>query len=582
MIHCGYPARYSIYYSSDGENFTLQKTTTGSGVTYPVNLYTLGYLVENETNLIPNPSFANSNAWNNLRGETANIDASTKFRDRNSVKIVGADSDGLAVNSGSYHEYVAGKELILTVWLMSPDVSKITSAVDVCISYRTSDGTLNGNDTIKVTPSQFASAGNNNWFKVTVTSNSKDAANTKCGLIIRINNTAATLHVANPNLVYTGTANRLKAVRVDILPNSELLSNVLDSQTLVIVDDGADGDGGISVIVGDENRTISCTADGKVPADMTITIPYSAYKGVSRVAASCTVGVMPSGMTLSSNTNATSNSDGQISLALSKDSTLGGGIGGFVELTFTCEGQQIVKKFTWSKAKTGATGASAVTFTVYAPNGTVVQNQTGSLTLTSQAYKGSTAITTGATYKWEKLESNSWVSKGTTKEITVQASDIVNIATYRCTMTYETKTYVDVVTLTDKTDTIYPSVISTAGTVFKNSLGSTHLICKLFDPYGEVDKLLTENIGETAPTSPTTGTLWYKTNASAKTVTLMKYSGSAWAAETSQKQEYTYKWYRTDKDGNPYANESIFKTGKVIYVDDEDVNSKTIFTVEVE
>lgn len=582
VIHCGYPARYSIYYSSDGENFTLQKTTTGSGVTYPVNLYTLGYLVENETNLIPNPSFYNSNGWNNLRGETANIDASTKFRDRNSVKIVGADSDGLAVNSGSYHEYVAGKELILTVWLMSPDVSKITSAVDVCISYRTSDGTLNGNDTIKVTPSQFASAGNNNWFKVTVTSNSKDAANTKCGLIIRINNTAATLHVANPNLVYTGTANRLKAVRVDILPNSELLSNVLDSQTLVIVDDGADGDGGISVIVGDENRTISCTADGKVPADMTITIPYSAYKGVSRVAASCTVGVMPSGMTLSSNTNATSNSDGQIALALSKDSTLGGGIGGFVELTFTCEGQQIVKKFTWSKAKTGATGASAVTFTVYAPNGTVVQNQTGSLTLTSQAYKGSTAITTGATYKWEKLESNSWVSKGTTKEITVQASDIVNIATYRCTMTYETKTYVDVVTLTDKTDTIYPSVISTAGTVFKNSLGSTHLICKLFDPYGEVDKLLTENIGETAPTSPTTGTLWYKTNASAKTVTLMKYSGSAWAAETSQKQEYTYKWYRTDKDGNPYANESIFKTGKVIYVDDEDVNSKTIFTVEVE
>lgn len=582
VIHCGYSARYSIYYSSDGENFTLQKTTTGSSVTYPVNLYTLGYLVENETNLIPNPSFYNSNGWNMCNGK-ASIDDTTKFRNRNSVKIVGAGTptnERLSMNS-NWPAYTTGKQLTLTVWLMSPDISKIKSSVDVYISYRTADNTLNKNDFVKVAPSEFVKAGNNNWFKVTIDSRSNDITNTKCTITIAPNNAEATLHVANPNLVYTGTANRLKAVRVDILPNSELLSNVLDSQTLVIVDDGADGDGGISVIVGDENRTISCTADGKVPADMTITIPYSAYKGISRVAANCTVGAMPNGMTLSSNTNATSNSDGQIVLAISKDSTLGGGIGGSVELTFTCEGQQIVKKFTWSKAKTGATGASAVTFTVYAPNGIAVQDQIGSLPLISQGYKGSTEITTGATYKWEKLESNNWVSKGTTKEITVQASDIVNIATYRCTMTYEKQTYVDVVTLIDKTDTIYPSVISTAGTVFKNSLGSTHLICKVFNPRGEVDKLLTENIGETAPTDPTTGTLWYKTWAPDKIVVLKKWNGTAWVNAT-EKQEYTYKWYRTDKDGNPYANESIFKTGKVIYVDDEDVNSKTIFTVEVE
>lgn len=586
VIHCGYPARYNIYTSADGENFTLQQSIAQANITHSMNLYTLGYLVENGTNLLSangcDPSFSSTTGWDMCNGK-ASMDSTTKFRNRNSAKIVGASNDRLAVNSAYYPDYITGKQLTLTVWLMSPDISKITNDVEVYIAYRTANNTANGNDCVRVTPSQFANAGNNNWFKVTVNSSSDDTTNTKCTFMVQPNNPTATLHVASPNLVYTGTAQKLKAVRVDMLSSVEGSTTVYDSQSIIIVDDGSDGEGGTSIIVGNESQTIPCTVDGKIRDSGEITIPFYGYKGTQRVAASCdSIGDFPSGMSLKTNAPATAQSAGSIVLTLTAGLTLGGKSNGTVDLTFTCNGTSIVKKFAWSKAYTGSTGASAVTFTVYAPDGTVVQNQTGSLTLTSQAYKGSTAITTGATYKWEKLESNSWVSKGTTKEITVQASDIVNIATYRCTMTYETQTYVDVVTLTDKTDTIYPSVISTAGTVFKNSLGSTHLICKLFDPYGEVDKLLTENIGETAPTSPTTGTLWYKTNASAKTVTLMKYSGSAWAAETGQKQEYTYKWYRTDKDGNPYANESIFKTGKVIYVDDEDVNSKTIFTVEVE
>lgn len=584
VIHCGYPALYNIYTSADGETFTLRQNITNANIKHTLNLYTLGYLVENETNKAPNPSFSNSNGWD-LCGGKASVDSTTKFRGRNSVKIVGAGtstSERLSVNSAYYPSYTTGKQLTLTVWLMSPDVSKVTNNVEVYIAYRKTDNSANGNDTVRITPNQFANAGNNNWFMVTVTSSSFDTSNTKCAIIVQPNNTEATLYVASPNLFYTETAQNLKAVRVDMLSSMEGSSTVYDSQSIIIVDDGSDGEGGTSIIVGNESQTIPCTVDGKIRDAGEITIPFYGYKGTQRVAASCdSIGDFPSGMSLKTNTPATAQSAGSIVLTLTAGLTLGGKSNGTVDLTFTCNGTSIVKKFAWSKAYTGSTGASAVTFTVYAPNGTVVQNQTGSLTLTSQAYKGSTAITTGATYKWEKLESNSWVSKGTTKEITVQASDIVNIATYRCTMTYETKTYVDVVTLTDKTDTIYPSVISTAGTVFKNSLGSTHLICKLFDPYDEVDKLLTENIGETAPTDPTTGTLWYKTWAPDKIVVLKKWNGTEWVNAT-EKQEYTYKWYRTDKDGNPYANESIFKTGKVIYVDDEGVNSKTIFTVEVE
>lgn len=48
------------------------------------------------------------------------------------------------------------------------------------------------------------------------------------------------------------------------------------------------------------------------------------------------------------------------------------------------------------------------------------------------------------------------------------------------------------------------------------------------------------------------------------------------------KHEKTYKWYRRDKDGNPLDSGAVFATGKVIYVDGDDVDTKTVFVCEVE
>ena len=39
---------------------------------------------------------------------------------------------------------------------------------------------------------------------------------------------------------------------------------------------------------------------------------------------------------------------------------------------------------------------------------------------------------------------------------------------------------------------------------------------------------------------------------------------------------------RRDKDGNPLDNGAAFATGKVIYVDGDDVDNKTVFVCEVE
>jgi hypothetical protein len=66
---------------------------------------------------------------------------------------------------------------------------------------------------------------------------------------------------------------------------------------------------------------------------------------------------------------------------------------------------------------------------------------------------------------------------------------------------------------------------------------------------------------------------------------LMRYSGSAWVDVTTDAtygHMKTYTWYRRDKDGNPMDGGEAFATGKVIYVDGDDVTVKTVFVCEVE
>ena len=84
----------------------------------------------------------------------------------------------------------------------------------------------------------------------------------------------------------------------------------------------------------------------------------------------------------------------------------------------------------------------------------------------------------------------------------------------------------------------------------------------------EVDALM-GSISETAPSSPKSGDFWYQVDHTAQAVTLMKYSGSAWAAAT-EAQSLTYTWYAQDKDGQSVTFD---KTGKVIYLSAVDIDS---------
>ena len=384
--------------------------------------------------------------------------------------------------------------------------------------------------------------------------------------------TGGTLVVKPAHAVFVNNVAQIKLVTSD--------ADVYDTVTITKIYDGTKGDpgtpgssgsGGLSVILSNEAQSIPCTSGGAVTAATNVTIPFTAYEGIEQKAATCTVGTLPSGVTVKSNTPATATAAGSVVLTFAKNATLGGAsvLTGTIPLTFSVSGKSVVKNFAWTKANAGTSGTSAVVFSVYAPNGTIVQNQSGSLTLAASAYEGATAIT-NATYQWAKYSGGTWanISGATAATLTVQGADIVNIQSYRCTMTYNSKNYVDVITVEDKSDPYVSEMLSIGGFTVKNNLGGLVPYVIVRTNQREVDPLK-GNISETAPASPAAGDFWYQIDHTGHTVTLMKYSGSAWSAAT-ETQELTYTWYAQDKDGNPITFD---KTGKVIYLSAADIDS---------
>ena len=396
--------------------------------------------------------------------------------------------------------------------------------------------------------------------------------------------TGGTLVVKPSHAVFVDNVAQIRMVTDD--------ADVYDTVTITKIYDGAKGDtgatgdkgdtgtGGLSVILGNESQTIACTNGGLVQSAVDVTIPFVGYIGITQTACTCAVGTLPSGVTTKSNTAATASAAGSVVLTFAANGTLGGAsvMNGTIDLTFTISGKSVVKKFGWSKSVKGNTGANAIVFSVYAPNGTVVQNQSGTLTLATAAYNGSTEITSGAAYQWAKYVSGSWqdISGATSATYTVSGADIVNIQSYCCTMTYNSKAYVDVITVEDKSDPYVSEMLSIGGFTVKNNLGGVVPYVIVRTNQQEVDALKGA-ISETAPSSPASGAFWYKIDHTAKTVTLMKYNGSAWAAAT-ETQELTYTWYKQDKDGNAAAFD---KTGKVIYLSADEIDSLATLQCDV-
>lgn len=351
--------------------------------------------------------------------------------------------------------------------------------------------------------------------------------------------TGSTLNVKPTHAVFVGDGATLRVLTSDV--------DVTDVITIYKVRDGAVGSSGASApmaFLTNENITFAGNVSGQVAA-VTKTCNVVAYSGINKVTP--TVGAvtgMPTGMTVTA--GAAVNNEIPLSIVIAANATLGGAgqQQGVLSVPITAPVATTLQ-IQWSKVNTGATGAAgaagadAVVFSLYAPSGTVFVNGEGTLTIQTAAYQGTTAITTGATFVWKKYASGAWttLSGQTGSSLSVAGSTVDGVGSFQCIMTYGGKTYTDTISLTDKTDNYQAAIESSGGDVFKNSIGTSTLLCRLFQNGVEVD-----------------------------------VSGTG----------HTYKWYRRDKDGAALDNGAAFATGKSLVISGDDVHIKTTFICEVE
>ena len=375
-------------------------------------------------------------------------------------------------------------------------------------------------------------------------------------------------------------------------------TNLLDTETVTIVNDGNDGasgndgKGGYSIVLGNYADNIPCTDDGLVSSVKVINIPFKAYLGIDMIACSCSVLGLPTGIT-STVTNSTTTTEGKVQLTVAKNSNLGGNDSGEITLTFTStvDGSTIssTEVFSWSKSLQGSDGINAINFYVHPVNGVYVfENGQGTVTLQAYLLDGATDVSNSGTYNWYIMTGGSWsASKGTGVTYNVNPDDVISCACFKCVASYSGREYVAYTTVLDNTDPYSCSIECTLGTQLVNSSGYGAVYCRLFRGSEELDTLVTNVFSTSYPSSPTTGQQIYYIDTSNKTVTLKKYNGSSWSTVT-ENYDYTYDWYARNKNGE-FINASgtevktstIYASGKVFYVDGTKVDEKITYNVEV-
>lgn len=377
-----------------------------------------------------------------------------------------------------------------------------------------------------------------------------------------------------------------------IVTNDENISDVI---SIYKVSDGAAGSTGEAgqpasiAFLSNENIAFTAKSTGQARGN-SVVCNVVAYTGTRKVTP--TVGEitgMPTGMTVSKG-DAVDN-EIPLTITVEANATLGGTAqqSGLLAVPVTSPVSTTLY-INWSKINAGANGAAgtnAIVFSLYAPLGTVFTNGSGTLQLQTVAYDGAVPITSNATFTWAKYSGGTWqtISGATMDSLSVDGADVVGQASYRCRMIYKARNYQDVITLIDKTDNYQLDIDSTAGEIFKNATGETMLIARLWQNGAEVDALKSTTYSVTAPSSPAAGSFYYKITKSTPQTALMRYSGTTWedvTANAAYKHEKNYVWYRRDKNGEPMDNGAAFATGKVIFIDGDDVDGKTVFVCEAE
>ncbi len=380
-------------------------------------------------------------------------------------------------------------------------------------------------------------------------------------------------------------------------------SELYDRQTIVITSDGAQGEQGqpgeagkdaINVILGNQADVIPCTSGNKPQSEFIIDIPFTGYKGTTQVA--CNVATPAKILNVSANvTQATATAVGHIKYTLPTSTNVNASSGN-VSLSFTCEGKTIVHTYRWTRSTAATNGVNAKLFELYTTAGNVfTSRESQDITIYARLMDGASDKTSSASdWTWSVWEDGAYKTISTisgkyivnSSQLIVNNSAVQGFASFKCTCTYSNTTYNAYYALIDKLDPIQAAAFCSLGDQIVNGQGhgAFYVIVTDTGTGEELDALKTDRFLTSAPTNPTAGDFYYHLDATNKTVTLKKYSGSAWAnAGSADLPTGKYTWTFRDANGNPTKfNGSSSIVGKVIYVDGTLVSKKIIADVKVE
>ena len=396
---------------------------------------------------------------------------------------------------------------------------------------------------------------------------------------------------------YAPSANTVTGIRC-VLYASGGTTTELDTQSVVITDDGktgasgANGNSGISTGLGNYNDVIPCGTDGKASAQKDITIPFFAYQGITRVPVIATVGTLPSGVTVNSNTAGTSSSNGNLVLRVAKNATFGSAslLTGDITITLTAtttdantgttSSASVDQKYTWTKNIKAMDGNNAVILQLYSEDGGTVSTTKNTTTIKTMLTSGTQTVVPSAV-KWYKFSGSSYtiIDGETGVNITISESDVDDQMWLKCEATYNSVTYTAYYTIDDTTD---PYTAYTFATIeqFKNSQGYGAIYTRVYQNGVEIDPIKSTTFSNIAPTGASNGDFYYHLNTTNKTCTLKKYNGTSWA-DATEKDSLSYKYYRLDNNGNALDTGSPYKSTRCFYIDPSIINGRMQFICSV-
>ena len=389
--------------------------------------------------------------------------------------------------------------------------------------------------------------------------------------------------------IYTPSNENVLVIRC-VLYASDGTTQELDTQSVVITRDGAtgedgqDGTDGLSMGLGNYSDVIPCDTDGAALAARDVSIPFYAYKGITRVPVAASVDTLPIGVSVKTNSQGTEAADGMLVLTIASGATFGSAtmMTGDITIGLTALTKHVDYKYTWTKSKQAPNGVNAVLLRLMSDDGGNVE-EGKSTTITAIVNSGMDDVTQSATFVWKEFKGGQYttISGQTGSSITITPQMVTDQMWLKCEATYKGKTYSDYRTIDDVTDPISAVTRATIAE-FKNSQGFGAIYTRVYRNGTEVDPIKTTTFTDTPPSSPVVGDYYYHLDRTNKSCVLKKYTGSEWInATTVDNDTYVYSYYRVDNKGDMLDSSTPWKTGRAQYVDPSIINGRMQFFCEV-